>query len=228
MKIYQRKEKYFDAARPDAARFQQPVSAADFALRPPADKTPFPAKLPLRELTENALLQQVFAAAVLVQSQGDILYLYGRSGMFLEPAAGEAGTSNILKMAREGLRQKLTVALRQAVETKETIRSPGLRVKTNSHFTTVNLTVRPITDTATHEPSLYLVILEDAPLDAPDAPDDTSDTRVAALKQQLRAKEEYLQSTCEELESSSEELKSSNEEMQSVNEELQSLSLIHI
>jgi len=132
------------------------------------------------------------------------------------------GINNILKMAREGLRQELAVALRKAVETKEIVQVFGLSVKTNSHFTRVNLTVRPITDTATHEPSLYLVILEDAPLDAPDAPDDTSDTRVAALKQQLRAKEEYLQSTCEELESSSEELKSSNEEMQSVNEELQS------
>ena len=230
MKIYQRKEKNFDAKRPRAARFQQPVSAADFLARPPANKTPFPAKLPLRELTEHALLQQVFAAAALVQNQGDILYLYGRSGMFLEPAAGEAGPSNILKMAREGLRQKLTVALRQAVETKETIRSPGLRVKTNSHFTTVNLTVRPLPAGSPPDQMLYLVVLEEVASDASDASDrsvgsdgsDTSDARVAALKLELRAKEEYLQSTNEELESSSEELKSSNEEMQSVNEELQS------
>ena len=150
--------------------------------------------------------------------------------MYLEPATGEAGVNNILKMSREGLRQELAVALRKAVETRSVVQASGLRVKTNSHFTAVNLTVRPITDTATHEPPLYLVILEEAPA-GPSDPSDTSDTsdtadasdgRIALLKQQLRAKEEYLQSTCEELESSTEELKSSNEEMQSVNEELQS------
>ena len=94
-------------------------------------------------------------------------------------------------------------------------------MKTNSHFTPVNLTVRPVTN-GPDEP-LFLVILEEAPAE-PDtgvqSPD--SDSRLAALKLELRAKEEYLQSTCEELESSAEELKSSNEEMQSVNEELQS------
>jgi two-component system CheB/CheR fusion protein len=222
-KIYQRKERHFDTKRADALAFSQPTPALDSLRQPLSAKAAFPARIPMREMTEHALLQQVVAAAALVESQGDILYLHGRSGMYLEPATGEVGTSNILKMAREGLRQELAVALRKAVETKDIVQVFGLSVKTNSHFTGVNLTVRPITDTATHEPPLYLVILEDAPSSdaSSDAPD-TSDARVAALKLQLRAKEEYLQSTCEELESSSEELKSSNEEMQSVNEELQS------
>ena len=221
MKIYQRKERHFDTKRAEALAFSQPTPALDSLRRPHAGKSAFPARIPMREMTEHALLQQVVAAAALVDSQGDILYLHGRSGMYLEPATGEVGTSNILKMAREGLRQELAVALRKAVETKDIVQVFGLSVKTNSHFTGVNLTVRPITDAATHEPPLFLVILEDAPSNAPETPD-TSDTRVAALKQQLHAKEEYLQSTCEELESSTEELKSSNEEMQSVNEELQS------
>ena len=41
---------------------------------------------------------------------------------------------------------------------------PGLRVKTNGHFTTVNLTVRPMTTGAGASPEspLYLVILEEA------------------------------------------------------------------
>ena len=224
MKIYRRKEKYPVAVRADEARFLPSVTAAAAALRPPAPKSAFPVKMPLRELTEQTLLQQVVAAAALVRSHGDILYLHGRSGMFLEPAEGEAGVSNILKMAREGLRQELAVALRKAVETKETVKAPGLRVKTNSHFTAVNLTVRPVTDTSPSDEPLFLVIIEEALSDASGMSDvsDMSDVRVAALQQQLRAKEEYLQSTCEELESSAEELKSSNEEMQSVNEELQS------
>jgi two-component system, chemotaxis family, CheB/CheR fusion protein len=224
MKVYVRKEKSFDAKRADAARFLPPMSAVDAVLRPSAAKPVLPVKTPLRELTEQALLQQVVAAAVLVHSQGDILYLHGRSGMFLEPAAGEAGVNNILKMAREGLRQELAVLLRKAVETQETVQALGLRVKTNGHFTAVNLTIRPVTDTASPDAQLFLVILEEVPSDTSDTSDTSSacDTRITALRNELRSKEEYLQSTCEELESSAEELKSSNEEMQSVNEELQS------
>ena len=119
------------------------------------------------------------------------------------------------------------------------MRHPGLRVKTNGDFTTVNLTVRPVTagPDAAAEPNLFLVIFEEAPaadqqrpekaaaVDAGEGAGESAtdvDARIAALKQELRAKEEYLQTTNEELETSNEELKSSNEEMQSVNEELQS------
>jgi two-component system CheB/CheR fusion protein len=120
---------------------------------------------------------------------------------------------------------------------KEPVRHPGLRVKTNGDFTTVNLTVRPVTagPGAAAESNLFLVIFEEAPadeqrrekaaVDAVEAAGEAGldvDARIAALKQELRSKEEYLQTTNEELETSNEELKSSNEEMQSVNEELQS------
>ena len=220
MKIYRAKGKFPDPRWAGAVRFSPQVSAADFGARSAA-KPAFPAKLPLRELAEHALLQQVVAAAALVNSQGDILYLHGRSGMFLEPATGEAGANNILRMAREGLRDALATGLRKAAATNDTVGDPGLRVKTNGDFTTVNLTVRPVTGAAAHEPPLFLVVLEEAP-EPPDRSDlpDLSDARIAALKQELRAKEEYLQSANEELQSSTEELKSSNEERQSVNEEL--------
>ena len=62
---------------------------------------------------------------MLVNRQSDILYLHGRTGMYLEPAPGEAGVNNILKMAREGLRQDLTTALHRAARTKEMVRRPG-------------------------------------------------------------------------------------------------------
>jgi len=197
-------------------------------------------KVPLRELTEQALLQQVTPAGALVNSQGDILYLHGRTGMFLEPAPGEAGVNNILKMAREGLRHELTIALHKAAGTKEIVRCPGLRVKTNGDFTRVNLAIRPVVTNPAARPEapLYLVIMEEAPpvdtaqmqqaavlhpLERAEGPDNMdADARIAALRQELQAKEEYLQTANEELETSNEELKSSNEEMQSVNEELQS------
>lgn len=153
--------------------------------------------------------------------------------MYLEPAPGEA-VLNILKMAREGLRRDLTLSLHKAVTHKEPVLQPGLRVKTNGDYTTANLTVRPVASgsNATTGATLYLVVLEEAPigpLERPEAviPSSEGDTatveaRITLLSQELRAKDEYLQTTIEEMETSNEELKSSNEEMQSVNEELQS------
>lgn len=239
LKLYQRHQDPLGAQRAVLGRVLPPRAAVMEAAPPRAPgKKAFPVKQPLRELAEQALLEQVVQAGALVNAQGDIFYLHGRTGLYLEMAPGETGVINILKMAREGLRRELTTALHKAAAGKETVSCPGLRVKTNGDFTTVNLTVRPVAaDPAAPEAPLYLVILEEAPRPpdpesarqaAPHAPaeanspDTAANARIAALTRELWAKEEYLQSANEELETSNEELKSSNEEMQSVNEELQS------
>lgn len=192
----------------------------------------------LRELAEQALLQQYGAVAALVDDRGEILYLHGHTGRYLEPAPGEAGLS-IVKMAREGLRHPLTSLLRKAEVHGECVRHEGLRIKTNGDFTTVHLTVRPVArgpGTAAG-PGLCLVIFEDEPAAEQERIEKVvveepgketrqseaeSQAQIASLKQELQSKEEYLQTTLEEMETSNEELKSSNEELQSVNEELQS------
>jgi two-component system CheB/CheR fusion protein len=235
-KVYQRKEDLQGQQRIGLGRFLPSPLDLDYE---PVQSTPISKSVvnrsrSLRDTTVQALLTQVIAAGVLVNNKGDILYLHGRTGMFLEPAQGEAGINNILKMARQGLHRELTTALHRAVAKKKAVFFAGLQVKTNGHFTCTDLTVVPVTigPGATLEVPLYLVVLEEAPtVVAPTVPELIADEgatlpdaemRIAALKAELRAKEEYLQSTNEELESSSEELKSSNEEMQSVNEELQS------
>ena len=176
-------------------------------------------------------MQKVAPVAVLVNAQGDIFYLHGRTGMYLEPAPGDSGVSNILKMAREGLRRDLSTALYKAASTQAKIHIPGLSVKTNGHFTTTNLTVFPVAKEAAAplESALYLVQLDEVaaaenPLAqlATATSDADSGAHIADLNEELRAKEEHLHAAIEELETSNEELKSSNEEMQSVNEELQS------
>jgi two-component system CheB/CheR fusion protein len=203
-----------------------------------------PAKLPLRELTEQALLQQLAPVAALVNGRGDILYLHGRTGLYLEPAPGEAGINNILKMAREGLRHPLMTALHKAAGKKEAVRVDGLRVKDDGHVTRVNLSVCLVVNGSSNplESPLFLVILEKAtdtpssktsilaaPLEQADASPSQPDgqaldvaAQIADLNEELKTKEEYLLAAKEELETSNEELKSSNEEMQSINEELQS------
>jgi two-component system, chemotaxis family, CheB/CheR fusion protein len=240
-KLYRRKEDHFSIRRGGLRRFMPPMTTTDSgALVRTGKKTASPGKPTLRELTEQALLQEVIQAGVLVNPRGDILYLHGRTGRYLEPTPGESEPNNILKMAREGLRHELIIALRKACDTGETVRCPGLRVKTNGDFASVNLTVLSVAATrdSASKPGFYLVILEQEQRSIPDgqlSPSDGQESRtssetdgdaetlssIATLKQELRAKEEYLQTTNEELETSNEEMQSINEELQSTNEELE-------
>ena len=234
-KLYQRRTDVHGAPRAVLSRILPPLSRVEVPVHQISGKGPALVKQPLRELTEQTLLQQIAPAGALVNGQGDILYLHGRTGLYLELPPGEAGINNILKMVREGLQRELATALHKAAVTKEIVRCRGLSVKTNGHFSPVNLAVLPVTEgsAAKFETPLYLVTLEEASaldLAHPDHPVETSewdgsshaDAHVAELKLELLAKEEYLKASREELETSNEELKSSNEEMQSVNEELQS------
>jgi two-component system CheB/CheR fusion protein len=234
LKLYQRKETAYNVPPITPSRFLPSMTAIRAGTPPLSPHASlFPVELPLQELTEKALLQRT-PAAVLVNNQGDTLYFHGRTGMYLEPALGRTGVSNILKMAREGLRSALTTALHKAVVGHETIHNAGLRVKTNGDFSAVNLTVQPIPTglaTAAAAP-LYLVIFEAAPVQPVVAVQGMENqeeidpggiqAQNAQLREELLAKDEYIQALREQLETSTEELKSSNEEMQSVNEELQS------
>ena len=231
IKIYQRKENYYGIKH---TTFNQNLITQrafhSFSNRPtPAQKPP------LREITEQALLNQIAIAAVLVDKQGDIFYLHGRTGMYLEPTQGEVTVNNIINMAREGLRSSLSLDLKKAATTGEMITSLNIRVKTNGHYTQVNLYIRPIKieklDIA--DTCLYLVILEQAPVSIESTlPPITKDSvltnssqfekRITILENEIKNKDLQLQNSHQDLQSSSEELKSSNEEMQSINEELQS------
>ncbi|MHB8090195.1 MAG: chemotaxis protein CheB [Syntrophales bacterium] len=249
-KLYQSKAEAQGAHRPAMGKFIPPLTKDGAAPRPAKAERHEVSKVPLRELAEQALIHEYTPASVVVNGRGDILYIHGRTGRYLEPAPGDAGM-DITRMAREGLRRELATALHKAAARKETARYPGLRVKTNGDFTNVNLTVRPLVagplDSATGSgqvggkgqpeattAGLFLVSFEDAPVAKVrsrrtkgtgegiiDLAAD-SDARVAALEQELRTKEEHLLTIIEEMETSNEELKSSTEEMQSVNEELQS------
>ena len=193
-----------------------------------------------RRLTETALLEETGSVAALVDEGGEILYLYGRTGLYLEPAPGD-GVMNVLRMAREGLRRTLAIDFRRATSQQERVRREGVEVKTNGDSVRVDLVVRPVSDGlpasegSTGEPSspLFLVILKPVPSPAPDkeaqaAPGEEKTTdpgltrRIAELERELEAKEEYLRATQEEMQSTHEELRTSIEELQSTNEELQS------
>ena len=231
-KLYQRQEELLDIGYPNLVSLMPSATVIRAAARP-LIKTQSSDKQPLRKLIEQILLTEFTPAAVLVNAQGDIFYIHGRTGRYLEPATGETGINNILAMAREGLRRPLTSALHKAAAENILVTRPGLQVKTNGGFSVIDLTVQPTTFINNKE--LYLVVLEQGigPKEEtavqlvaadPGEPRSTSEseTLITTLEQELRAKEEYLQTAVEEMETTNEELKSTNEELQSVNEELQS------
>lgn len=232
-KLFERKEDFNGLQRAVLGRFQLPHLSTESARTLAGGKSAAN-KLPLRELMEQALLRQLAPVGALVNGQGDILYFHGRTGLFLEPSAGESGINNILKMAREGLSPALSTALHRCVAGREVVRHAGLRVRSNGDFTIADLSVSPVfPGDSSAAPPYFLVILKEAEKTVrelqvePEGEHDkvgapVAGERISALEQELHAKEEFLQALREELDSSNEELKSSNEEMQSVNEELQS------
>ncbi len=241
-KVYQRTEDVEGAPRLAVGMIMPRSTEAAGGPRSTRKASRDAAEFALRTLTEQVLLERGPVAA-LVNEHGELLYLHGQTGKYLEPAPGAAGL-NILKMARQGLRQVLPSALHRAAAHKERVYHSKLRIKTNGEFTTVNLVVQPAPPSAAvaGDERLFLITFEDVPggdggsaptagaaLDATAASDPAStppassaELRITQLQQEVIAKDERLQAAQEEMQTSNEELRSSNEELQSTNEELQS------
>lgn len=231
-KFYQRKDDRPGMLRPAFGTSAQSGTKIAERIRTASKSNTGPPGINLRGLTESTLLAHYESSSVLINSRGEILHLYGRTGKYLEPADGDAAM-NILAMAREGLRPALTSALYKVATGKKPVFMAKLRVKTNGDFTTVDLTIRPaVEDKGAAMAELFLVILQETataallPEAEPVAAGGSASTgekkSITHLEKELRAKDEYLQNTLEEMETTNEELRSTNEEMQSVNEELQS------
>jgi two-component system CheB/CheR fusion protein len=71
----------------------------------------------IQTLADQIILQRFAPPSVLVNDRGDILYITGRTGKYLEPVAGKANW-NIHAMAREGLRHELPGVFRKAMNLK--------------------------------------------------------------------------------------------------------------
>jgi two-component system CheB/CheR fusion protein len=74
---------------------------------------------------EQMLLKKHAPAAVLLNAHGDILYIHGRTGAYLEPAAGKANW-NIHAMARDSLRHEMAELLKRATQESGLIAVRGL------------------------------------------------------------------------------------------------------
>jgi two-component system CheB/CheR fusion protein len=204
---------------------------------------PIAAPANLQAMAEQALLKEFSPSAVLVTEEGDIVYISGSVGKYLEPASGKANW-NIHVMARPAIRGQLAAALRQATLDTQRIELHGLQLDDDASAS-LDITVQ-----AMQEPKaligLVMVVFRDIATTAasrarrrrkagaadPEMAEELQRWKdeVTALRQEmgasaeeLQAANEELQSTNEELQSANEELTTSKEESQSMNEELQTL-----
>ncbi|WP_211162894.1 chemotaxis protein CheB [Aromatoleum diolicum] len=177
----------------------------------------------LQSLADQLLLRQFAPAAVLVNERGDIIYINGRTGRYLEPAAGKANW-NIHAMAREGLRAEIGSALHQVTRNGGRIERADISVSVDGTTRRVGLVVQLIEEP---EPLRGMVMIAFSEL--PPLPETRKGggraprgARQVELERELQQARDEIRTLREEMQVSQEELKSANEELQSTNEELQS------
>ncbi len=190
---------------------------------PPEQKTPGT----LQAVADQLVLQHYAPPAVLTNDQGDIFYVSGRTGKYLEPAAGKANW-NIFAMAREGLRYELTRAFQDALRQNKKVTLHGLKVGTSDGEQCVNLSVQRL-DASGPLQGLVMIVFTDVTTVAiatttgkGQKTSPAAQARLMELKQELLQVRAEARATHEEMQTSQEELRSTNEELQSTNEELQS------
>jgi len=220
-RIFRRKQSIL---RPEQITFPSSFSAGPpagnnlrLATKPPAN---------LQSQADELVLQRYAPPAVLTNDMGDIFYVSGRTGKYLEPATGKANW-NIFAMAREGLRYELTRAFAGALRQKESVALHGLKVGTNGGAQHVDVTIQQLTEPESLQGLVMIVFTETiAPMAANASGRSTKpqarSSRLAELEQELLQVRGEARATHEEMQTSQEELRSANEELQSTNEELQS------
>jgi len=243
LRLYQRQDSISLSGTDFLLSSFPPLSRLNKEHAVPPLKTPAAVAGNLQTAADQVLLQVYAPAAVVLNSDADIVYISGRTGKYLEPAAGKVNW-NFHAMVREGLRTPLFHALKQAATQAEPLQLHGLQVQSNGAAQFVDVTVQ-----AFHEPvalqGMTMVVFRDVlspprgrgarrhkgVVDVAHAAElQRYRDEIQALREETRASREELQSSNEELQSTNEGLQSTNEElttskeeMQSMNEELQTI-----
>ena len=221
--------------RTDSSSSLGQVASFPFALtrqqQLPAHSVPAMASIsprksgPFATHVQKVLLRAFTPPAVVINAKGDILYVNGRTGKYLEPAPG-LGALNVFDMARDELNYEISAAVHRVANQQEEVVVEKVKVKTDAGFQLVRLRVRCL-EQPEELAGLFLLAFEDVPTPRrlrkdKNAPAGDRNSLQETLESELIYTKQRLQMTIEEMESSLEELKSTNEELQSANEELQS------
>jgi len=202
---------------------------SQFAITPGAigsGKRPLKPAANIHTMTEQILLQEFAPAAVLVNSKGDIIYISGRTGKYIEPAAGKANW-NIHAMARPGIRYELSNAFQKAVSKEAAIKIKNIFIDTENSSNPIEISIKPLQAPEELKGMVIIVFSDVATVPVKNGlsqehTTQSSDPRIKTLVQELARTRQEALAINQEMQTVQEEFKSANEELQSANEELQS------
>lgn len=231
-------------------RMDFPSSFSHSSIRLQKEIVSVTSSINIQTFADQLILQRFAPASVLINKDGDILYITGKTGKYLEPAAGKANM-NIYAMAREGLRNELAGAIRKAKQSYEPVNLLNVEIRNGLGKHLVNVTLQ-----STESPEAFkgtiMIVFKDVPavsksheenqntgeskanfyihesqIALQNTLDELHSTReeMRASQEELNLTNEELRSANEELQSTNEELTTSKEEMQSLNEELQTINI---
>ena len=182
---------------------------------------PPPRQTVLGELCRRLVLETYAPAAVLIDRKHECLYAFGPTDRYLRVAPG-VPTHDLLSMARDGLREKLGPAIKQAEHRQARVVIAGDLVLDPGQSQPFRIEIHPI---AYEDEKLLLVCFVDEPRQEQrpaTSIEPAAEPRIAALEQELRDTKAELSTVVRDLEVSTEDQKAINEEAMSVNEEYQS------
>jgi two-component system CheB/CheR fusion protein len=181
-------------------------------------------KNPISDAFNKLILAKYTPPSLLLTDKGEILYISGQVGKYLQINSGEA-VMNIHKMIRDELKHVLGNAIYKAYEQKQSVSVNRLKFKVDTRIELVSITVDYLPDM--HLQGLLLVTFLDlGPYkkvkNISKTSDQVKDGALEELEKELIYTKQQLNTTIEQMETSLAEVKSTNEELQSTNEELQS------
>jgi two-component system, chemotaxis family, CheB/CheR fusion protein len=185
--------------------------------------------LNITAIAEQRLINIYAPPSALINNMGEIFYIHGRIGKYIEPSPGRVTPMNILEMARNSIKLGLSSAIHEAVSKNKDVIMENLKMdedgEKNSH---IKLVIKPLNDPEAVN-GLLIVSFEESSIQNDIEQDQIkldplskSSAHISALENELDLTKERLNHTIEEMTTSTEELKSANEELQSMNEESQS------
>jgi two-component system, chemotaxis family, CheB/CheR fusion protein len=189
----------------------------------------------LQSIVDDILRRKFAPAAVLATAGGEVVFVNGRTGKYLEPPVGKA-TLNLMSMARDSLKTSVAHVFRMAEQQRSVCAVQAVNADAKPP-SLVEITAMPVTEPPAAA-SMILVVFNDLgpadlgtdlieadgaqPASTHPAGAQPAGDRAFALAAELTAAHAELRATREEMQTTKEELTSMNEELQSANEELQS------
>ena len=186
----------------------------------------------LKDEVDHLLVTEYVPAALLVNSDLDVLIFRGNIAPYVLPESGLASL-NLAKIIRKELRSEVQTIIYRAKKEDRLVKENAIRFEYAGEQKTINIQVLPM-HVEQYEAPFFLLLFEDVSSAAallrqtmelnitPEGRENVKDRQNKELREELDSTKQTLQRIIETQEATNEELRTTMEEAQSSNEELQS------